>query len=908
MSFDFDLSSDEEDLEEWTRKNFQQDNHTESAAADSAVGSDNSGEEKKEAWSSTLFASKPSIGESSCDEEEIDWEDAPEDTWGALPDSSSADAKPAASETTTRALQPVMIDLGVKHAKKPFITKPVVSSKKRKRNKYRLESLPANVQDVLCNLHQSHLLTLTGSAVHRSRLVALDNAGDMMTETLLAAAHSLVPPQWALGNENETPSVQPDAATADTAASSSTPRPPTLATLKALFTWYTDLIHNVDTRRDRQFRRNRAAGAPPARPRRRGRAALKTRSPELTPELSQWEAMGTLNANYTGLESLSIASQQVQELLSYASFLSATHDENPQLLTEHNSTESLCSISRRDQQVVLLVAMARSLGWRTRYVQAMRPIKKDLDVDHPLVSTSTLSLFQSLLAAKPSKSRKKKAKADASKRVDNGESKPAAGVTAVPLRTPSYSEPVFGWVEILCRDPNQSNQRKLRWVHVDPVHQFLDQPDQVERCLARMTENAAAIDTDRDQGKDKSGRRRRVSQNGTRRETLAYATAVENAQSGRFRLTDVTPRYADSWIASLRLRGVVRGKKDAGAVDGLKDVWWSKSIERINRAQRPETDNQESPATAKQSGASQDDAIPLDDSDSDCDKKPAAIQLASSVDEIDQAETQELQESAGSEALPTSKAAFKSHPLYVIPSGLNSTEVLVPDASKRMCGVFKGELVYKRSDVSTLRPAKKWLYLGRKVLEANLSKPIKRVKARKKASANGSFQALQSYGVGSANDGSEQRRVQEIETAERPLEDGMDSLYAIWQTNAWSPPPVGPGNTIPVNEYRNVELELLNPGLVHIDRRGMAAVAKKLGIPYAPCLLGFEGHNGNRTPTIRGIVVHEHNEELLLEANVEVAGHALQEEHENRRKAIHLKWKKLLVGLLTKDRLEREYG
>ena len=78
--------------------------------------------------------------------------------------------------------------------------------------------------------------------------------------------------------------------------------------------------------------------------------------------------------------------------------------------------------------------------------------------------------------------------------------------------------------------------------------------------------------------------------------------------------------------------------------------------------------------------------------------------------------------------------------------------------------------------------------------------------------------------------------------------------------------------------------------------------------PYAPCLLGFAGHGGNRTPTIRGIVVHEHNAELLLEAHVEMASQILEQTHEEQQSSILKKWKRLLVGVLTKERLERDYG
>lgn len=78
--------------------------------------------------------------------------------------------------------------------------------------------------------------------------------------------------------------------------------------------------------------------------------------------------------------------------------------------------------------------------------------------------------------------------------------------------------------------------------------------------------------------------------------------------------------------------------------------------------------------------------------------------------------------------------------------------------------------------------------------------------------------------------------------------------------------------------------------------------------PYAPCLVGFEGHGGNRIPSIRGIVVHEHSVELLREAHSEFMSSSLEQEYENRKTRIHKRWKRLMEGLLTKERLEREYG
>ena len=72
--------------------------------------------------------------------------------------------------------------------------------------------------------------------------------------------------------------------------------------------------------------------------------------------------------------------------------------------------------------------------------------------------------------------------------------------------------------------------------------------------------------------------------------------------------------------------------------------------------------------------------------------------------------------------------------------------------------------------------------------------------------------------------------------------------------------------------------------------------------------MGFEGHGGNRTPSIRGIVVHEHNVEILREAHSEFMSQLLKQEQEERQRRVNMRWRKLIVGLLTKERIEREYG
>ena len=131
--------------------------------------------------------------------------------------------------------------------------------------------------------------------------------------------------------------------------------------------------------------------------------------------------------------------------------------------------------------------------------------------------------------------------------------------------------------------------------------------------------------------------------------------------------------------------------------------------------------------------------------------------------------------------MPTSKSGFASHPVYVLKSQLGKTQVLSPDAQR--CGLFGGESVFLRRDVTVAQEAHAWLYQNRKVKSTCLRSPVVKLKARKKPAQKG-FIPLASYGVGAGNDGSEEQRAAEIASASQPeSEQEKDRLlYAKWQT------------------------------------------------------------------------------------------------------------------------------
>ena len=580
----------------------------------------------------------------------------------------------------------------------------------------------------------------------------------------------------------------------------------------------------------------------------------------------------------------------------------------------------------------------------------MTPIKKDLDVEHPLLHINhAKNIFQQAW----NDIRRKKVAQDygggkppaKEQRIQEEKENSRAEATATNKSSffvgPTNAPNPVVWAEILCEMPlevkrktritkkNQAGARsrptKMRWIHVDPCNEFVNQPSLLENLLLTKQE-----------GLDFRKSKRKV--------PVSYCLAAEHVEVDnclRCRLTDVTPRYASSWVETLRSRGVLRGKQTK--VDDKKrtDLWWNRSLKCLDGVDH---EGETKKSTHASRGKSAEDAIALhEDSNDEEDHAELAPKTRNAMREVEDHEKEELSASVCSEPIPTSKTAFKSHPMYVIPSILNSNEVLVPDSKSRICGVFKGEMVYRRSDVKVALPVKRWLYRRRKVKHSELSRPVKSIKARRKSAAK-TFIALKSYGVGDSNDGSEEHRYTQLNIASQPLEDGMENVYAPWQTEPWNPPPVGPGDPIPVNEHNNVDLQLLNPGLVHIMEPRISKVAKKLGMyvgvvslsgavfmlfvlismsnshfadksvppchdsPYAPCLLGFEGHSGNRTPTVRGIVVHETNEILLREAHVEMTSQLLEESHSSRQQAAYRRWKKLLVAVLTKHRLERQYG
>ena len=567
----------------------------------------------------------------------------------------------------------------------------------------------------------------------------------------------------------------------------------------------------------------------------------------------------------------------------------------------------------------------RSIGWRTRYVTVLEPIGPHINLNHPLLAPSLKDFF--LLFQKKALTselgdgclewRQEREKA----RTKQTNSNKYSGKNNLKRKDNESNDnqrykDALAWAEILVQYPPSQTEAKKeyrydsstlgtlgnhKWVHTDIARELVNEPFLVESILELVHKSESFKTTNIHRVK---------------KLPLAYALAIEHPSNHESffngitshtmidiaEYTDVTAMYANSWSISQKLRGV--SNKEIISNDNSFNIWWESTLSQLNRQIEQLTHRNLIREQAKGNVKKR--------QTKDLQKQSKMTSIPNSVVDLTEKDndterfSKEKNELSVSrkETIPTSKAAFKNHPVYVIPSILKKAEVLAPDAKSRICGTFKGELIYKRSDVSEAFTCRKWLYLGRKVKDSQIPNPVKKVTAKKKPIKT-NFQRMDSYGINIDDQTNDPKLLNLSKSGESESE---DCLYGVWQTNAWSPPRIMPEDPIPINEYKNVELELLNPGLRHMEEKQMSIVAKKLGVPYAPCLIGFEGHGGKRTPTIKGIVVHEHNVDLLLEAHTEWESQNLEKTHRDRHKEVCKRWKKIIFGLLTKERLEKEYS
>ncbi|KDQ25687.1 hypothetical protein PLEOSDRAFT_51943 [Pleurotus ostreatus PC15] len=256
----------------------------------------------------------------------------------------------------------------------------------------------------------------------------------------------------------------------------------------------------------------------------------------------------------------------------------------------------------------------------------------------------------------------------------------------------------------------------------------------------------------------------------------------------------------------------------------------------------------------------------------------------------DDIEDEELDANEMKEAMPTTISGFKDHPLYVLTRHLHQNQIIYPEPPDTPeLGKFRGEPVYPRSAVVDLKSSENWLRSEGRVVKAGCQ-PLKMVKAR-----SGTVNKL--------------REIETLKTAGAGNGEVMQGLYARGQTEMYVPPPVIDG-IVPKNNFGNIDLyvpSMLPRGGVHVPFKGVAKIARQLGLDYAEAVTRFDFKNRRALPVIEGVVIAVENEDVLLEAYWEAEKEAEEKAHKQREERVVKRWKRLIQALQIRQRLQNQY-
>ncbi|KAG5336450.1 XPC protein, partial [Acromyrmex charruanus] len=230
--------------------------------------------------------------------------------------------------------------------------------------------------------------------------------------------------------------------------------------------------------------------------------------------------------------------------------------------------------------------------------------------------------------------------------------------------------------------------------------------------------------------------------------------------------------------------------------------------------------------------------------------------------------------------LPKTISECKGHPLYVLVRHLLKYEALYPPDCVPLGHLKTGEAIYSRYCVHTLCSRETWLKKARVV------KP--------KQDAYKIVKALPKYDKLSG----------------MRLKDSALELFGEWQTTDYVPPEARDG-IVPRNEYGNVDLFkkcMLPKGTVHIILPGLNRIARKLNIDCATAVVGFNFGCMGAVPATEGYVVCAEYEDTLREAWEAEQIEAAKRAAEKAKKKIYTNWRKLIKGLLIRERLQQKYN
>ena len=132
------------------------------------------------------------------------------------------------------------------------------------------------------------------------------------------------------------------------------------------------------------------------------------------------------------------------------------------------------------------------------------------------------------------------------------------------------------------------------------------------------------------------------------------------------------------------------------------------------------------------------------------------------------------------------------------------------------------------------------------------------------------------------------------------------ALYAPYQTILYTAPAIVHGR-IPKNVYGNLDVyvpSMVPRGGAHIPHPETARAARIIGIDYADAVTGFSFKGRHGTAVMNGAVVAAEYREAVEEVIRAFEDERAQAEEEKRSLAAQKLWKRFLVGLRIRERIE----
>jgi len=259
-------------------------------------------------------------------------------------------------------------------------------SKKRKRKTTRvLRNVPYETQQKILNVRRSKMLCEVVQSMQYSYLCGSGSSeseddNGMLLSTL---AYSMIPQEFHYQKDDAT-----------TGEEKYQPIIPTKQQLHNFSNWYFQLVNQAGGRRRAALERNVAQGAIASTSRRGGRRQSRSNKKQAAKKKK-----GTHDDIDSSSQTQNDKSTPIN-LLQTLMYLSPQYDEDPQLFVEEeDGVDAITAVENisSHEKVLLFLTMVRSLGWRARYATALKPLSLELTVDHPLLSSFSVSGKQSSL-------------------------------------------------------------------------------------------------------------------------------------------------------------------------------------------------------------------------------------------------------------------------------------------------------------------------------------------------------------------------------------------------------------------------------------------------------------------------------------------------------------------------------